>query len=95
MARNALGLEFGSTSQLSQGWVVSETVYEICLKDLLGSITGMYPSPEFLSSATWPLLLKKHYNGFVNYPRNINRKFEANLCSSFKAVKYVILHCDI
>ena len=22
-----------------------------------------YPGPGFLSSATWPLLLKKHYNG--------------------------------
>ena len=24
-----------------------------------------YPCPGFLSSATWPLLLKKHYNGLI------------------------------
>ena len=26
----------------------------------------LYPDPRFLSSATWPLLLKKHYNGLIN-----------------------------
>ena len=27
-----------------------------------------YPGPGFLSSATWPLLSKKHYNGLINQP---------------------------
>ena len=26
----------------------------------------LYPGTGFLFSATWPLMLKKHYNGFVN-----------------------------
>ena len=26
----------------------------------------LYPDPRFLSSATWPLLPKKHYNGLIN-----------------------------
>ena len=26
----------------------------------------LYPSPGFLSSATWSLLPKKHYNGLIN-----------------------------
>ena len=30
----------------------------------------MYPSPGFLSSATWPLLPKKHHNGLINQPIN-------------------------
>ena len=25
-----------------------------------------YPGPGFLSSATWPSLQKKHYNGLIN-----------------------------
>ena len=28
----------------------------------------LYPSPGFLSSATWPSLPKKHYNGLINQP---------------------------
>ena len=27
-----------------------------------------YPGPGFLSSATWPSLPKKHYNGLINQP---------------------------
>ena len=27
----------------------------------------MYPGPGILSSATWPLLLKNHYNGLIMY----------------------------
>ena len=51
-----------------KGRVVCGTVYgDMHLKDLLGSIhcksRVSYPGPGFLSSATWPSLLKKHYNG--------------------------------
>ena len=28
----------------------------------------LYPDPGFLSSATWPSLPKKHYNGLYNQP---------------------------
>ena len=28
----------------------------------------LYPSPVFRSSAAWPSLLKKHYNGLINQP---------------------------
>ena len=28
----------------------------------------LYPSPGFLSSATWPSLPKKCYNGLINQP---------------------------
>ena len=52
-----------------KGRVVCGTVYgDMHLKDLLGSITSrvLYPGPGFLSSATWPSLPKKHYNGLIN-----------------------------
>ena len=48
-----------------KGWVVCGTVYgDMHLKDLLGRV--LYPGHGFLSSATWPSLLKKHYNGLIN-----------------------------
>ena len=71
MARNALGLEFGSGSDY-QGQVMCGTVYgDMHLKDLLGSFIRrvLYPGPEFLSSAIRPLLSKKQYNnGLINQP---------------------------
>ena len=44
------------------------TVYgDMHLKDLLGSNASvLYPGTGFLSSATWPLMPKKHYNGLIN-----------------------------
>ena len=30
----------------------------------------LYPGPGFLSSATWPSLPKKHYNGLINQSIN-------------------------
>ena len=37
-----------------------------------------YPGPGFLSSATWPLLPKKHYmyNGLINQSINFNMKMK-------------------
>ena len=53
-----------------KGRVVCGTVYgDMRLKDLLGSIVRegyRIPGPGFLSSAAWPLLPKKHYNGLIN-----------------------------
>ena len=46
-----------------------------------------YPGPGFLSSATWPSLPKKHYNG-LNQP---NQKFE-NKHSVYKKSRRRFLH---
>ena len=67
MARNALGLEFGSAAQLSKrpGSVLN-CLWGDALKRSPGIIRKSrvsYPGPGFLSSATWSSLLKKHYNG--------------------------------
>ena len=64
---HALGLEFGSAAQLSKrpGSVLN-CLWGNALKRSPGIICKSrvsYPGPGFLSSATWPLLPKKHYNG--------------------------------
>ena len=65
MARNALGLEFGSAAQMSKR---PGSVWN-CLWGNARKRSGIirksrvsYPAPGFLSSATWPSLPKKHYN---------------------------------
>ena len=64
---HALGLEFGSTAQLSKRpGSVWKCLLEIALKRSPGIIRKSrvsYPGPGFLSSATWTSLPKKHYNG--------------------------------
>ena len=64
---HALGLEFGSAAQLSKMpgsvWIC---LWGNALKRSPGIIRKSrvsYPGPGFLSSATWPSLPKKHYNG--------------------------------
>ena len=64
---HALGLEFGSAAQLSKRpgslW---NCLWGNALKRSPGIIRKSrvsYPGPGFLSSATWPSLPKKHYNG--------------------------------
>ena len=63
---HALGLEFGSAAQLSKRPVsVWNCLWGNALKGSPGIIHKSrvsYPSPGFLSSATWPSLPKKHYN---------------------------------
>ena len=64
---HALGLEFGSAVQLSK-WPGSvwNCLWGNTLKRSPGIICKSwvsYPGPGFLSSATWPSLPKKHYNG--------------------------------
>ena len=72
---HALGLEFGSAAQLSQRpGSVWNCLWGNALKGSPGIIRKSrvsYPGPRFLSSATWPLLLKKHYNG-LNQTKPIN-----------------------
>ena len=64
---NALGLEFDSAAQLSKRpgsmW---NCLWGNALKRSPGIIRKSrvsYPDIGFLSSATWPSLPKKHYNG--------------------------------
>ena len=64
---HALGLEFGSAAQLStRPGSVLNCLWGSALKRSPGIIRKSrvsYPGPGFLSSATWPSLPKKHYNG--------------------------------
>ena len=64
---HALGLEFGSAAQLSERpGSVWNCLWGNALKRSPGIIRKSrvsYPGPGFQSSATWPLLPKKHYNG--------------------------------
>ena len=64
---HALGLEFGSSAQLSKRpGSVWNCLWGNALKRSPGIIRKSrvsYPGPGFLSSATWPSLPKKHYNG--------------------------------
>ena len=62
-----LGLEFGSAAQLSKrpGSVWS-CLWGHALKrspEIIRKSRVSYPGPGFLSTATWPSLPKKHYNG--------------------------------
>ena len=64
---HALGLEFGCAAQLSKRpGSVWNCLWGNALKRSPGIIRKSrvsYPGPGFLSSATWPSLPKKHYNG--------------------------------
>ena len=74
---HALGLEFGSAAQLSKRpGSVWNCLWGNALKRSPGIIRKsrvLYPGPGFLSSATWPSLPKKHYDG-LNQP-NLWRLF--------------------
>ena len=63
----AIGLEFGSAAPLSKRpGSVWNCLWGNALRRYPGIIRKSrvsYPGPGFLSSATWPLLPKKHYNG--------------------------------
>ena len=64
---HALGLEFGSAAQLSKrpGSVLN-CLWGNTLKRspvIIRKSMVSYPGPGFRSSATWPSLPKKHYNG--------------------------------
>ena len=67
MGMHALGLEFGSAAQLSKRLgSVWNCLWGNALKRSPGIIRKSresYPGPGFLSSATWSMLPKKHYNG--------------------------------
>ena len=65
---HALGLEFGSAVQLSKRpGSVWNCLWGNALKrspaGIIHKSRVLYPGPGFLSSATWPPLPKKPYNG--------------------------------
>ena len=64
---HALGLEFGSAAQLSKRpGSVWNCLWGNALKRsprIIRKSRVSYPGPGFLSSATWPSMPKKHYNG--------------------------------
>ena len=73
---HALGLEFGSAARLSKRpgslW---NCLWGNALKRSPGIIRKSrvtYTGPGFLSSATWPSLPKKHYNGLNQTKPNEN-----------------------
>ena len=74
---HALGLEFGSAAQLSKRpGSVWNCLWGNALKRSPGIIRKSrvsYPVPGFLSSATWPSLPKKHYNGLKQTKPNHNQ----------------------
>ena len=84
---HALGLEFGSAAQLSKRpGSVWNCLWGNALKRSPGIIRKSrvsYPGPGFLSSATWPLLPKKHYNG-LNQTCNILRPYNYKTISKIK-----------
>ena len=73
---HALGSEFGSAARLSKRpGSVWTCLWGNALKRSPGIIRKSrvsYPGPGFLSSATWPSLPKKHYNG-LNQTKPIMR----------------------
>ena len=72
---HALGLGFGSAAQLSKRpGSVWNCLWGNALKRSPGIIRKSrvsYPGPGFLSSATWPSLPKKHYNGLNQTKPNL------------------------
>ena len=69
-----LGLEFGSVARLSKKLGgVWNCLWGHTLKRSPGIIRKnrvSYPVPGFLSSATWPSLPEKHYDGLINQSVN-------------------------
>ena len=88
---NALGLEFGSAAQLSKRpGSVWNCLWGNALKRSSGIIRKSrvsYPGPGFLSSATWPSLPKKHYNG-LNQTKLTKVLWAAALYRSAKVAWY-------
>ena len=84
---HALGLEFGSAAQLSKRpGSVWNCLWGNALKRSPGIIRKSrvsYPGPGFLSSATWPLLPKKHYNGLNQTTTNLSNLKHVTLKSYF------------
>ena len=90
---HALGLEFGSAAQLSKRpGSVWNCLWGHALKRSPGIIRKSrvsYPGPGFLSSATWPSLPKKHYNG-LNQTKP-NKKIASSYPQPLNLCKEVVI----
>ena len=90
---HALGLEFGSAAQLSKRpGSVWNCLWGNALKRSPGIIRKSrvsYPVPGFLSSATWPSLPKKHYNG-LNQTKPIQTLERRSLIGYYVALFSVV-----
>ena len=93
---HALGLEFGSAAQLSKRpGSVWNCLWGNALKRSPGIIRKSrvsYPGPGFLSSATWPSLPKKHYNG-LNQIKNGKKRYEY-IVVGYKSTYFVKDHSE-
>ena len=92
---HALGLEFGSAAQLSKR---PGSVWNCLWGNALKRSPGInrkskvsYPGPGFLSSATWPSLPKKHYNGLNKQNYYIIMIFNLLLIECFIMNSYAII----
>ena len=90
MASNALGLESDSAARLSKS---PGSVWNCLWGHALKRSPGInrksrvsYPGPGFLSSATWPSLPKKHYNG-LNQPNQMGLHYKESLLQAGKVAK--------
>ena len=85
---HALGKEFGSAAQLSKRpGSVWNCLWGNALKRSPGIIRKSrvsYPGPGFLSSATWPSLPKKHYNGLNQTKLKNSKSKKNNTWNAFK-----------
>ena len=88
---HALGLEFGSAAQLSKR---PGSVWNCLWGNALTRSPGIirksrvsYPCPRFLSSATWPSLPKKHYNG-LNQTNKLKIKDSGSTCKQITQFLY-------
>ena len=96
---HALGLEFGSAAQLSKRpSSVLNCLWGNALKRSPGIIRKSrvsYPGPGFLSSATWPSLPKKHYNGLnQTKPKRINKILGKTWLKSIQTLTHKV-KCNI
>ena len=91
---HALGLEFGSAAQLSKRpGSVWNCLWGNALKRSPGIIRKSkvsYPGPGFLSSATWPSLPKKRYNGLHQTKPN-HRGWPLIRVASYKGFHCILL----
>ena len=94
---HALGLEFGSAAQLSKRpGSVWNCLWGNALKRsprIIRKSRVSYPGRGFLSSATWPSLPKKHYNGLNQTKPNISYKLLSScLTNRIKTVLESLIH---
>ena len=72
------------------GLVISVSLGINCRSRLL------YLVPEFLSSATWPLLPKKHFHGLIKHNNSSCYRIESQDCYVMELYKGCrVLHCKL